>query len=62
MLWPKSPRPDGQTTGRLLQEALEQARPHLAEGQPADYIPELAGADPTRLGAALMANGRLYRA
>ena len=41
----------------LLDKALLHARPHITEGNVATYIPELAFADPTDLGVAIMEEG-----
>lgn len=38
----------------LLNRALQSARPYISEGKVATYIPELAFADPTDLGIAIM--------
>ncbi len=46
---------------RILDEAVEYARNFLHQGKPASYIPELAKADPSLLGAAIVeTNGSTY--
>ncbi|NLB09311.1 MAG: glutaminase, partial [Clostridiales bacterium] len=41
----------------LLDRSLEQARPQLAQGKVADYIPELSKVDPTLLGVSVLELG-----